>query len=35
MGTIGGFFGKAGEAAKNLAENVTKKDLDGDGKIGG
>jgi hypothetical protein len=35
LGAVGGFLGKAGEAAKNLAENVTKKDLDGDGKVGG
>jgi len=34
LDAIGGFLGQAGNAIKNAAENVTKKDLDKDGKIG-
>lgn len=35
MHTVGGFLKKAGEAAVNMAEKATGKDLDKDGTIGG
>lgn len=34
LGAVAGALGKAGEVIKNVAEDVTKKDLDKDGKIG-